>query len=130
MTLTFTVFGRPEPQGSMRAFVIGQRAVITSNNKKLKPWRQMVSITAKTSIDAPVEKHVPVTLDIDFYLAKPQSAPKKRLLPAVKPDIDKLVRAILDGLTGIAFKDDGQVCEIRARKHYGDIERTEITVSA
>jgi Holliday junction resolvase RusA-like endonuclease len=32
------------------------------------------------------------------------------------PDLDKLVRALLDGLTGIAFEDDCQVHSVEASK--------------
>lgn len=125
---SFSVLGHPEPQGSMKGFVINGRAVLTSNNKKLKPWRQMVGMTALAAITECAGQHVPVALDIDFYIAKPQSAPKNRLSPSVKPDLDKLIRGILDALTGIAFHDDGQVCAINAYKHYDALERTEIKV--
>ena len=35
------------------------------------------------------------------------------------PDLDKLIRAVLDGLTGVAYEDDGQVVQIEAQKLYG-----------
>lgn len=50
-----------------------------------------------------------------------------------KPDEDKMVRAVLDGLTGVVFKDDAQVDIILAYKRYCtpgdplDPERTTIT---
>jgi Holliday junction resolvase RusA-like endonuclease len=39
-------------------------------------------------------------------------------MPTVPPDLDKLIRAVLDGLTGVAYKDDGQVVRITAVKIY------------
>jgi crossover junction endodeoxyribonuclease RusA len=39
--------------------------------------------------------------------------------PSVAPDLDKLVRAVLDGLTAIAYRDDGQVVRLTAAKQYG-----------
>lgn len=36
------------------------------------------------------------------------------------PDIDKLARAALDALTGVAFLDDKQVAVLRASKEYSD----------
>lgn len=33
-----------------------------------------------------------------------------------KPDLDKLLRALNDGLTGVAFHDDSQVVNIAATK--------------
>jgi Holliday junction resolvase RusA-like endonuclease len=46
-------------------------------------------------------------------------------LPAVAPDLDKLVRAVSDALTGVCYHDDRQIVEIVASKIYGD--KTSIT---
>lgn len=124
MNLAFAVYTTPAPQGSMKAFVIKGRARVTSDNKKTMPYRHAVTQIARRELadrnlnEPMAAKHVPVSLLLDFYLAKPASIPKKRVAPAVKPDIDKLCRATLDALTGVLFADDGQVTEIRARKHY------------
>ena len=37
-------------------------------------------------------------------------------------DLDKLVRSTLDGLTGVAYKDDCQIIRILASKRYADFE--------
>lgn len=130
----FTVYGTPRPQGSMRQFAIktptGPHYVMTSANRQLKPWRQQVSgeaLTQRTeSFSCLNEK--PVALTLNFYFKRPKSAPKSRVMPTVKPDTDKLIRAILDALTGILYHDDAQVVKVTAMKHYGDPERVEIRV--
>jgi Holliday junction resolvase RusA-like endonuclease len=33
-----------------------------------------------------------------------------------KPDLDNVIKAVLDGLNGVVFKDDAQVCRISADK--------------
>lgn len=48
--------------------------------------------------------------------------------PSVRPDLDNLVKAVLDGLNGVAFLDDKQVIELFARKEYADEPRTLIRV--
>lgn len=131
-SVSFTVYGKPEPQGSFRAMNSRHtgKAIVTQSNKKMLPYRQMVSQTAAIVFrGAMAAKHDPVSLAIDFYVAKPESAPKKREYPSVKPDIDKLQRCILDALTGIAYTDDGQVVSVYANKFYGLPERTEIRVT-
>lgn len=128
--MKLTVYGKPEPQGSMKAFVIAGRARLTSSNAKLKPFRQQIALSAIAEDWAPIAKQGPCQLTVDFYLAKPPSVPKKRTCPAVKPDLDKLIRAVKDSLKGIAWIDDGQVCRVIATKHYGSPERTEIEVKA
>ena len=45
----------------------------------------------------------------------PSSARLTRSWPDVKPDIDKLARAVLDGITGIVIRDDAQGVEISVR---------------
>jgi Holliday junction resolvase RusA-like endonuclease len=58
--------------------------------------------------------------------AKKRLAREGKIRPAVKPDIDNLVKAILDALNGgIAYEDDKQIVELTAVKLYGD-PRTEI----
>ena len=51
--------------------------------------------------------------------------------PEIRPDIDNIVKVVLDGLNGIAYNDDSQVVEIQARKVYGlDYEGVHINVEA
>ena len=112
--------GRPVPQGSKR--VINGR-LIDVNHSELSFWRAEVA-RGMYALDSPVLTG-PVSVTLDFFFARPQghfgkkglrkSAPKH---PAVRPDLDKLVRAVLDALTGVAFRDDAQVVTLTARKRY------------
>lgn len=62
----------------------------------------------------------PVKLAVSFTLPRPKSAPKWRLWPDKKPDLDKLVRAIGDALTQSgAISDDAQIVLLSADKQYG-----------
>ena len=36
-----------------------------------------------------------------------------------RPDVDKLLRAIGDAITGVVFRDDARVVDVAAEKHYG-----------
>lgn len=131
--MTFTVYGTPRPQGSTRGFIPKgwKRPVITTDNTKLKPWRQEIS-GAAVALNVPrFNRKTPLAMTLDFYFAKPRSVPKRRVYPTVRPDTDKLIRAILDSLTGILYVDDAQVVRFnRIGKHYGYPERVEITVEA
>lgn len=60
----------------------------------------------------------PVRLRATFYLPKPKSKAKKKRWPNVNPDIDNYLKALLDGLQGVVFDDDKQVCELIATKAY------------
>lgn len=131
--LSFIVYGRPQPQGSTRAFLPKgtTRPVITSDNKRLKPWRQEIAGMAKSLLPSTggLLRTSAVRVQADFFFKKPKSARKSTKHKTTKPDVDKLVRGVLDGLTGIAFDDDSQVTEILAAKFFGLPERAEIRVS-
>lgn len=124
----FVVFGKAVPQGSTRAFIPKgwSRAIITTDNTKLKPWRQQISATATELGAVPFAKDAALAITLEFYFEKPPSVSKKRIHPTVLPDLDKICRSLFDGLTGILFKDDAQIVDLRARKHYGTPERCEI----
>ncbi len=133
--IQFTVYGKPEPQGSSRAVSVKgyARPFITSANKKLKPWRQEIANTAAAVAVQlgiqPIAKEIPIAMSLNFYFEKPPSVSKRRVHPTVKPDVDKLIRGILDSLTGIIYVDDSQVVRFdEIQKHYGVPQRVEITV--
>lgn len=42
-----------------------------------------------------------------------------RILPKRKPDIDNVIKIVLDSLNGYAYKDDAQVVMVSGRKIYG-----------
>lgn len=110
--ITFRVNGIPIPQGSMK--VINGR-VLHSQGSALASWRSLIGWEASLAGAKPHSD--PVRIGITFIMPRPKTV--KRPLPSVAPDLDKLIRAVLDGLTGIAYADDGQVVQIEAQKLYG-----------
>lgn len=127
--LRIVVHGTPAPQGSKRH--IGKGVMIESS-KKVKPWRQDVRAAALDAIEAggPTFPTGGVSLDVVFRLPRPKghyrtgrNAEKLRdsapPTPAVKPDLDKLIRSTLDALgeAGV-WRDDAQVVQVDASKAY------------
>ena len=122
MILQVFVPGIPQPQGSKNAYVRGNRAVLVEANKKLPAWRQSVvdKLEAENVSCEPMTDAVDVS--IVFFMPRPKSVTRK--LPTVKPDLDKLIRAILDaGTKAGIYNDDSQVVEIVAYKFYSDEEQ-------
>lgn len=114
---TFRVFGLPQPKGSTRAFIRKGRAIVTSDNRELKPWAQNVALSAHVSGIRVIEKG-PVKIEVQFVLPRPRSVKRGQAFQCVRPDLDKLLRAVLDALTGVAWTDDGQVAVIQAAKRF------------
>lgn len=105
----------PKPKGSVwpgrakdgRLFV---RHTSTSYEKQLQ------SIIEKEYKGELLEGAVYVGLR--FFLKRGKTVSRKT--PFVRPDIDKLARAVLDALTGIVFRDDAQVVKLHCSKSYSD----------
>lgn len=93
------------------------------SNKKLKAWRQLVAETIHREMMeqgfAGFERDLPLTVHLRFALERPKTVKRKH--PHVKPDLDKLIRSILDsGTTAGLWKGDEQVIMINAFKTYSE----------
>jgi crossover junction endodeoxyribonuclease RusA len=92
-------------------------------------WEALRARAAAGIHEIMAAKHQPVSLTAFFYFQRPASVSKSRAYPSVKPDLDKLCRAVLDALTGILWVDDGQVVRLAARKDYSSsTPGTQVTV--
>lgn len=115
----------------MRAFKHAKTGAVINiaDNKRTKPWKQEIAQTALAIGADGFRRDTPVEVTMNFYFTRPKSATlAKRPGMTVKPDGDKLVRAVFDALTGVLIEDDAQIVEFHARKHYGGPERVEIRV--
>jgi Holliday junction resolvase RusA-like endonuclease len=113
--LSFWVGGVPVQQGSKTVF--NGRAV-DSNQKLLRPWRAKVADAARAANAGRDPLDGPVLVVLEFRFVRPKSV--KRAHPTVKPDLDKLARAVLDSLTTArVYKDDAQVVSLWPTKVYG-----------
>lgn len=128
--VAFTVYGIPRPQGSKQAIAVKGRAVVVERGREtLRPWRASVSLAASEAVAELLRG--PVEVELVFTLPRPKShfrsgARSHELredAPAyvsTRPDLDKLQRAVLDALSGVAIADDGQVASLLSRKVFGD----------
>ena len=120
MNQIFYVEGIPIPQGSKTAKVINGRVVMWESNKKLKAWRDEITAQVQNYMIEPYSQYASIKVSLTFEFVRPKSS--KRMHPNVKPDLDKLTRAVFDALTksGIYY-DDAQVVSLRARKTYVNV---------
>ena len=141
MILAVFVPGTPVAKGSTHAFAhktTGRIITMQTNAKRQKPWASLIALSAKEAMSGgPVDG--PVSIDIAFTMPRPKNhyrtgknaALLKDGAPAYHtktPDIDKLVRCVLDALTGVAWHDDSQVWHVNSAKHYGRAEGAAIKV--
>jgi crossover junction endodeoxyribonuclease RusA len=126
--MTFTVQGDPATAGSKKGFPVTRKdgttgvAIVDASGKKGKNWRLAVQEAFKNNRDATGFGMLqgPVHLEVTCYFSRPKShygtgknadrmKPSAPVYHTKKPDLTKLVRAIEDALTGLAWKDDSQV---------------------
>lgn len=130
--LVVEVFGLPAAQGSKR-HVGGGRMIESS--RAVGPWREAVKYAARTALTEDAA-FFPITaavrVEVEFWFPRPkhhyrtgQHSTELRVnAPAVhatRPDIDKLLRSTLDGLTEAGvWRDDCLVAVIGSTKSYTD----------
>jgi crossover junction endodeoxyribonuclease RusA len=118
--IEFEVVGSPAPQGSKRQFRPGGPMVETS--KSLPAWRTALAEAARDVAETEGCIDRPVRLEVEFRFSMPKSRPKRvreaGSCPKVSaPDLDKLVRAVGDGLKqGGLIRDDAIIYSIAASK--------------
>ena len=108
------------------------------------------SSTDKKQTWLQIAKYLPVlpltgsiSINLIFYMPRPKhhyrtgkykhllkDSCKETIYHSVKPDLDNLVKYIIDVMNKGYYVDDSQVCVIQAQKIYSfvDIPRTEVTI--
>jgi Holliday junction resolvase RusA-like endonuclease len=137
------VYGTPAPQGSKSARPIyagsGPARHFTGrinqveSSKHVPVWRDAVKAAALEQRGQAFGPGVPLAVRLRFYLKRRagdygtgrNAAVLRPAAPAFptgkKDDIDKLARAVLDGLTdGGAWHDDGQVASLTIDRDWAD----------
>ena len=135
--MRFAVQGiEPAPQGSKRH--VGNGRMVEAS-AKVKPWRFAVSQAALDTGEPITDRPVMVQITFMFnrpkshYNSKGQLKPTAPLYKQTKPDLDKLCRSTLDGLTNVLLKDDSQVVNLICCKIYaeeGELPGALITINA
>jgi Holliday junction resolvase RusA-like endonuclease len=108
--ISFFVPGEPTPQGSMKPITLPGQSwtqLIADNDAELKRWRAKVGELAKLAAnlqDWSPRRQDAMHLTCRFLLPMPASRPasirkQEIALCGVKPDLDKLIRAIGDAFT-------------------------------
>ncbi len=76
----------------------------------------------------PRARHIPLTVTVVAYLARPEHQRPRLVWPTVRPDADNYGKLALDALNKLAWEDDAQVVRMTVVKRYDDNPRWEITI--
>lgn len=126
--MTFTIDGRCPTKGSANSFIDPRsgRKIWKADNAKLRTWTKHAKRAALAARVPLIYKPDGVAMAVTVQFLKPKTA--KQLVPSVKPDADKLLRAIFDAFTGICYADDSQIVSVALTKQYGPCERVVVSI--
>ena len=93
-------------------------------------WHIAQAVNGQKPLGVPVEMHM------TFFMPIPSSTPKSlqkqmELSPVPhtkKPDLDNLIKHVLDAANGVLFVDDRQIHSVTCRKIYSHEPKTRIVV--
>ena len=103
--------------------------------KKCRDYKALVSLTTKKYYqDNPLDE--PLRVEVDIYRSIPKSWSNKKkemakngeLFPTSKPDTENLSKGILDGMSGLVWRDDSIIIEHEIKKFYSTVPRAEVRV--
>ncbi len=136
--ISFTIVSDQIAQGRPRFTKTGH-AYTDDRTAKWQTEVRYFATRAMEQVDGEVLSG-PVRIVCDFYRLRPaglepKRAPKPPVPCPIRPDLDNLAKAILDGCNRVVYADDRQIVELLARKWYaagpgyGDARpRVEVTI--
>ncbi|SOY56827.1 RusA family crossover junction endodeoxyribonuclease [Cupriavidus taiwanensis] len=138
MTITFFVPGQPVAKGRPIAGRGFNGRTTLRTPEKTANYESLVKLACSQAMagDGPLTE--PLAIDLQVNVQIPASWPKKRQQAAEmgdigatkKPDLDNIVKALCDGMNGIAYADDAQIVTLSARKVYSTTPGVHVVVRA
>lgn len=133
--IMFTIYGEPVPKGRPRFSTRGKFPVAYTP-EKTKNYESEVGMMAKAAMGAskPLEGALEAFIYVTF--AVPASYSKKRTEACLsnsekhtkKPDLDNVIKSVIDGMDKIVFENDSQFTSIHATKVFGEVPKVEVLV--
>lgn len=132
--MSITVYGRPQGKGRPRYTTRGGRVMAyTPANTKVyedkirQAWKEQDGRAFGSS---------PIAMNLKAYYPIPSRAKRAERdamlagqVPVTdKPDLDNVLKSVMDALTGLAYEDDQQVNIISATRAYSDVPRIEADI--
>lgn len=114
-----------EPEGKARPRFSQKSGAVYTPKKTMKYERRIrMAFEAAGGETIPAGCYVAITVDAYFRIPKSYTKGKRLACqyninrPAKKPDIDNVLKAVMDALNGAAYVDDKQVVSVTCRKYY------------
>ena len=124
--IELVIYGPPVGKGRPRFGRAKNGNVVTFTPSKTRHYEQGVRALAQVAMMNKTVLEGPVKVTLTAYF----SHKTKTGWHVSRPDLDNIVKAVLDGLNGIVFDDDDNVCHLVAMKKYAENteERVEVQI--
>jgi Holliday junction resolvase RusA-like endonuclease len=133
-SIEFTVYSVPVAQPRQSQRIVKPKAgpaFVTNYMKRDAPvqeYKYQLKQTAREHMHGEPLWEGPLGMNIEIYLPRPKIMdgkkwPGGRVYHSGKKDIDNLFKSVADALTGIVYRDDGQICHVRIEKFYHERDK-------
>jgi Holliday junction resolvase RusA-like endonuclease len=134
--ISFDIPGDPRGKGRPR-FAKRGKFVQTYTDDKTAAYENLVALACREAMQGSPAYECPMAVGMIATFKVPASASiVKRdamlngsVRPTKLPDLDNILKAVLDGCNQIAFRDDALVVQIAAAKQYGAAPGVRVTLT-
>ena len=140
--ITFIVPGDVKGQGRPRAVIRGSHASVYERDED-KSYKGLIQLHASEAMRKKGYDHFAepmpdgISVELLCYVRIPKSMPKKNIekalrgeiCPMRKPDLDNVLKAALDAMNSVVYKDDKDVTKTMVCRYYSDRPRLSVRVS-
>ena len=136
-TVAFVIPGTPVGKGRPK-FARRGNFVTAYTPERTASYENLVKVKAEEAMHGRRLFEGAVSVEIALFVTPPASWSQKKqrealagaIFPTSKPDIDNVLKGIMDACNEIVFRDDKQACDVRVIKRYGDVARACVEVRA
>lgn len=136
-TIEFVVPGTPVGKGRPK-FARRGKFVTTYTPEKTASYENLVKVKAEEAMQGRQMFDGPVSVEIVLLVTPPASWSQKKqrealagtVFPTSKPDVDNVLKGIMDACNEIVFKDDKQAVDVMVKKRYDLTARAFVRVEA
>lgn len=136
-TIAFVVPGTPVGKGRPK-FARRGNFVSTYTPEKTASYENLVKVKAEEAMQGQPLFEGAVSVEIALFVTPPASWSQKKqrealagtVFPTSKPDVDNVLKGIMDACNEIVFKDDKQAVDVKVIKRYSDTARAFVKVAA
>jgi len=136
---TIIITGEPQAKGRPRISSFGGKARAYTPAATRKAEERVAAVWRDCGLPM-VHAKVPLEIIVEANHERPKthylksgelsSEGRRSMRPTKRPDLDNIVKLVLDGLNGVAYHDDAQIVAIHASRHWATKGSTYVTIRA